>query len=827
VRISIIIAGKMQASALPGRAGISRRPIVRGRLILLACAAAIFAGGMMVPSPAPGAGQPGLKSAPQAGTTRANRRVVIVVIDRIGLDDITGSTAPNLNRLIGGGSTSLMNARIKYDQYGQGSYVVIGAGGRALGGYNSGLAYNGDESLKAEGGYPMKAEDIYFARTGRRAPPGSVVNLFIEEMKKESDVNLATSTPGLLGQALREGKRKVSVLGNADSQLPAVFGVAGYQADGPYTNGLTGETADIFRMVTPVHREVSCVAMDEQGVVPGGDVSDDLLKRTPVGAGVSTDFKRLVEEAEAESDADLLVIDMGQTSRVDEQADYFTDRSLEIARKKAVLECDAALGKILSGLDLSRDLMIVCTPTPTRKMIADGDLLTPLIITGAGFEPGSHLSSPTTRREGLVSNFDIAPTIIEFLGLKAPAEMEGRKLSSTGPGKNLESLVVLRDRAVASFQSRRIMVRIFIIYAIVILVLYLLFVLVREDLVRRYQFSWSLVIMLALAAPLAYLILPVFRVSQLYAQILIAVGLALLLSIAALVICRRKGETVGGFGGAGTLRPLLYMSGATLFLVLLDPILGSPLMTFSPFGSDVILGDRYYGIGNLYMGVAVGAALLFAGLVLQVFPAVFDKPWKRYSLAGAVFLLTALILGYPRLGANVGGLITAVVASLVMLMKLEGKRIGWKKVAVLVLVLVAVVGILLVVDLVLPGPSSHAGRALTKIKGEGFSGVASTIGRKIAASWTLATNSIWRILFLLAIVAGVLLQWRFKLFRRVLEALPHLYASLAGMAVGTVIALLFNDSGIEPASMIAVFLLFPCMLLLAGRGHGKRSGLES
>jgi len=44
-------------------------------------------------------------------------------------------------------------------------------------------------------------------------------------------------------------------------------------------------------------------------------------------------------------------------------------------------------------------------------------------------------------------------------------------------------------------------------------------------------------------------------------------------------------------------------------------VFGGRLMSFSAFGSDVMMGDRYYGMGNLYSGFAIGAALLFACLL--------------------------------------------------------------------------------------------------------------------------------------------------------------------------------------------------------------------
>jgi hypothetical protein len=48
------------------------------------------------------------------------------------------------------------------------------------------------------------------------------------------------------------------------------------------------------------------------------------------------------------------------------------------------------------------------------------------------------------------------------------------------------------------------------------------------------------------------------------------------------------------------------------------------------------------------------------------------------------------------------------------------------------------------------------------------------------------------------------------------EELPCLAAGSVGMSVGLVVALLFNDSGIEPARALAVFLFFTWFLLLLG-----------
>jgi len=785
-----------------------------GKRSVLSIAALVIIAGLFLAACSP--------ALPYAGSTGAVRndasrggKAVLVVIDRIGFNDIMDTNPPNISSLISRGGMSLMNARVKYDQYGLGSYLVIGAGGRALGGDNMGLAFDSTEHLQtASGGY-LEAGNIYRDRTGRKAPAGSVVNLYIEEMIKKSDTVYATSTPGLLGKVLKQFGKKVALLGNADSQVPAVLTEFG---PGQETLALPGAQPEgggkTYPIIRATHRETSCIAMDENGLVPAGDVSSRLSGRLSAATGVRTSFDRLVAEAEAALPAaDLLVIDMGQTSRVNEQVGYYSDPKAKRARQKALLECDRALGKLMARLDLSRDLLIVCTPTPTRKMIRDGELLTPLVITGAGFKPGNLLRSSTTRRTGLVSNFDIAPTVIEFFGLEVPAEMEGSPVLSSGSKTVLSDLGAFRDDAVGSYQSRKTMVRLYVITAIVILVLSFLFILIRQELVWNHAVFWTVVLLVALAGPLAYLVLPTFGVYAFYGSIPIAVGITLLLSLVAFLWGKQHREQ--GFA-AGVCRSIMLLSGLTLLIVLLDSLLGSPLMTFSPFGSSVVLADRYYGIGNLYMGVAIGAAVLFVCLAVQLFRRFLDKPWKRYAFASVVFLVTILFLGYPRFGANIGGLVAAVVASAVTLMKLEGMRIGARKIAVLVVVLIIFVAAILAADLLLPGSASHAGKAVSKITGTGMSSLVSQVGRKLAANWKLSFASIWRILLLLTVLGGLLLNRKYRIYGRMKEELPYLAAGSIGISVGLVVALLFNDSGIEPASAMAVFLFFTWFLLLVG-----------
>ncbi|MBN1289239.1 MAG: hypothetical protein JXA49_06350 [Actinobacteria bacterium] len=745
-------------------------------------------------------------------------KAVLFVIDRIGIDDLSETDAPNIFKLISTGGFALMNARLVRDFYGNGSYLVIGAGGRANAGSNAGLAFNYDELLTGPRGEQIKAGNIYSSRTGRKAPEGSVVNLYIEEMIRNSDNFYSTSEPGLLGQTLKSKGKVTALLGNADSLAPARSVDTTLSRDQEYSDDLipSPEEIEAYPSVVAIHREASCIAMDKNGIVPIGNVSANLSGVNPEHTNVTTNYERIISETEMLLPrTDLVVIDLGQTSRVDEGSSYYTDKALAEARSAAIKNSDQAVGEILKSLDLSKDMVIICTPTPSREMLARGELLTPLVISGPGFKTGTLLASPTTRRTGVVSNFDIAPTLLEYFGIDTPGKMEGRPLSETSTSTDIGDMKKFRTTVVASSTTRKSMVRFYVISVMVLISLFIMCVFLRDDLVYNHGLFWKTALLMVLCGPFAYLIYPVFGNAALYRSIPLVIGICLLTSLAAVSLggTRPFKDTAGH----GMFVSMIFVSCATLFTALIDPLLGSPLMTLSAFGSDIIIAGRYYGIGNLYMGVIVGSSVLFACLVCEVFQNTLDKSWKRYLFTCTVFILMGLFLSYPRIGANVGGLITAVAASAATLLKLEGRPLNWKKILAAGIIVLLCVAVLIVVTSILPEQASHAGRAISRFREAGISSVLPQAMRKLSANWSLAFVSTWRLLLLLAVFGALLLNWKFKLFRKLRRGYRYLTAGMAGMTAGLVAALLFNDSGIEPAAAISIYLFVPLLLLVIQR----------
>lgn len=729
-------------------------------------------------------------------------RVVLFVMDRLGIDDIAHCEAPNLKKLISQGSVGLMNARIKHDQYGSGSYLAIGTGNYVAGGSNAGFSFDSSESFVTPTGVNVDASNLFEYKTEKEAPSGSVVNPFIEEMKPRSSAYVTPGTPGALGGILKNSGKRVSVIGNADTFTIIDDEVSNFFG---WETGLPGENP--YRIRKSLHREAATIAMDSSGITNSGEVA----LKTP-----HTYISNLVAYTEnilSGNLADFLVVELGQTSRVDEFQGFLSENMLAKKRKAAILECDQAIGEISRHLDPSSDLVIICSPTPSRKMIDEGELLTPIIIAGRGFEPSSFLYSSSTRKKGLASNFDIAATIIDFFKLERPPQLIGRPLVSAETSYDAASLEGFRDVAVASHTSRGGMVNFFIFFSLAVIALLLLVIIMREDLAQSRQTFFSVVFLALISAPLAYLVVSLFGRADFYKSIPIAAVMCIGLALASLFLQPRRNRSLNS--------AIIFLSGLTLVALIADTFSGSKLMASSPFGTDLILGGRYYGIGNLYMGVAIGSSLLFVSLIIDTHTSFFSRPRRRLLFACAVFALVLVLIGLPTLGANVGGAITAAVAFGVFLIKLGGERLKWKRALWVVILLIAFLLILPILEMYAAKQPTHLGELVSRIKGGGLPFFFSQVSRKVAASIRLLKSSNWTLELVVLALGFFLLNWKYHFLRDIKEGKPALYAGLLAMAVGLIAAIIFNDSGIEAASLISLYLFLPYLI----PGFSREKGL--
>ena len=211
-------------------------------------------------------------------------------------------------------------------------------------------------------------------------------------------------------------------------------------------------------------------------------------------------------------------------------------------------------------------------------------------------------------------------------------------------------------------------------------------------------------------------------------------------------------------------------------LIVLDTIFGWGMVAHSALSGYYDSGIRFYGIGNEYMGLLIGAALM-------------SVPKKWLGLVGTGIVL---LLGLPMLGANAGGAMAACVA---FFPPLKGKR--WR-----VLFPFLVVAALALLDRVQPGAvQSHIGQAA----GKGASAWGEIILRKLAmnARLTVAGPT------LVAMVAVGVGGWQLK----------GLFARLDGELKGRVVqglwgagaAIVFNDSGTVAALLLLAPVIVTCL----------------
>jgi hypothetical protein len=167
--------------------------------------------------------------------------------------------------------------------------------------------------------------------------------------------------------------------------------------------------------------------------------------------------------------------------------------------------------------------------------------------------------------------------------------------------------------------------------------------------------------------------------------------------------------------------------------------------------------------------------------------------------------VTIVLDGWPGFGADVGGVLALVPASAITLMLLAGRRVDWKRLAIVCLAAVAVLGAFALVDVQRPASDrTHLGRFVDKfLHGDG----GLILRRKLAANLHILTSSIWTWLVPLGVALLVVLARRDGALGRVRREVPGMQACLVGSFVLAVVGFAVNDSGVAiPAMMVGVLL---------------------
>ena len=503
-----------------------------------------------------------------------------------------------------------------------------------------------------------------------------------------------------------------------------------------------------------------------------GDVVPGLLGQTVQNAGGRTAYVGIEglthDEAATAADESGFVdtVDLGDARGFGSRLDAaLADHELVVTR----LPVGAGI-ELLEQLGTGALTIVVRAPVP-------GPLEQLPTAASLGDTDGYVLTSRTTRRDGMVAATDYAPTILDWLEIDEPDEVDGHVMDvEPGTASDVQSLV---DR-LAHVKSRRGP-------ALQLTFGLWLLVLAGLALAGRARQGLRLGLLTAMWLPGVALATGAIDPSRAVEAATLAVAsLALALATDRFVSWPRAPAVPAA---------------AVLAVHAIDLAAGSPLIVRSLAGPNPGFGARFFGIGNELEAILAAVVLLGTGAALS------RRQGRQVPVAFAIACaVAAIFIGAGRLGADVGGVITlGAGAAAAVLASLPG-GLTRRAVVIALLVPALAVGALVAIDLV-TGGDAHLTRTVLAADSPGE--LVDVAERRFDISWDnlrQGTTPLSVGLFVLAIAYGVVR--RREVFRP-LNGDRAFEAGMWGTLAATVVGALANDSG------PTIFLIGAAALVLA------------
>jgi hypothetical protein len=757
----------------------------------------------------------------------AIRRVLIVSIPRLTWPEVAAHQIPNLERLASHGAVGDLSLRTIGPRTSMAkAYLSLGAGNRAaVDDIDGGQAYAPSDPLELS-----TAAVAYRRRTGIDGRRAAVLQMAVSTIDYSTEHASYGARPGALADSLAADGWTSAVVGNADA------GLAGPPSPSAAGGTASGSSATVAPTATATatggsqgfveNRPAALAMMNHDGQVPRGQVGPSLLRLDPNAPyGVRMNITRTVSTLrQVWSSKSVALVELSDLDRADRfgsaaapaQRTAITDQALKLA--------DAALGKLLAQVDLNHDLVYVLSPAAPRS----GETLTPLVIAGPGFTSGT-LRSGTTRRTGYVALTDVAPSILDRLGITKPSTMTGAPISAVSDGGTRpdrwarfirwNQATVFSTSVAGSvnlwFEGAQLIAFALIGLAVVL---------------RRTVPKWlGSVVLFVLAVPVltfASAYVGYDRLGSTLYQVLLAVSAAVLATGAHLL---GRALAKGDQRRAALVPPLLLVA-LTWLTLIVDVLLGGAAQINTVFGYSPIVAGRFDGFGNTAFGFLAMAAVVLVTGGWALFGGGDANPRRRrVLLAGgaAIFLITVVTDGAPSLGSDVGGVLAMLPAAGLVLLLLAGHRVRLRTVLVIGLLTIAALGAFAAIDLARPAAQqTHLARLVHSTfggaptatptprntsalsSGPSTSGAGTTLRRKLDANLGSITGSTFSTFFLGCLAFMVLMGWRARGVVSDLAAkVPGLGTLLWGALAVAVLGDLANDSGISvPAVMFPIFL---------------------
>lgn len=693
---------------------------------------------------------------PSSASATDCRRVVVLALPGVTWADVDRHRPANLLAAVRAGAAGSVSVRtiLPRSTYASG-FATLGAGARVEGG--SAVRGRPAEPTTSGNG-PGLLRDV--------VAPG------VSEMQALADEAGYGSRPGALADALPDVP--VIAFGNSDLGKPPAA---------PLGYG----------------RWALLPATDAHGVVDLSRTDSSIVDATggPFGAMLDMNVAgRLLEDA-LEPSCVVAFVDPGDTARAD--AAIAGGTATDEDRGAAIAAADLLLGSIIERLDPAHDLFLVVTPT--SPISEPQTHLGVAVAVGPGFRAGSALQSASTRRAGIVTLPDVAPTILHALGVTLPPEMNGRPWTAVpGAGDAVRAGVELDRESVFLDTVDNPLSAVYVVAQVLVYAVAVLLIARNRTSRGRLRaidhaavavMTFPLATYLAGALPSHRLGIPGY-VAALAALDLILVGLSAVLT-------------------ARVLDRVLLVTGGTAAVVALDVMTGAKLQINTIFGYSPIVAGRFAGIGNVAYAVLGVAALLAVAVAVEK-----ARGDRRAIWAGAaVLLLVVVVDGAPQWGSDVGGVLSLVPAFGITLLLLAGTRPNVRTLAAVAVVAIVLLGLFLVADLARPpNEQTHLARTWTNVTERGWSSFFQVLERKARANIRVFGSTIWTYFVPPALAAlAFLLMKPVGRWEALAREHPRVRAGLIGGLTLGILGFAVNDSGIVIPAVTLSFLV-PLAILL-------------
>ncbi|MDI9484656.1 MAG: hypothetical protein QM372_04190 [Bacillota bacterium] len=646
-------------------------------------------------------------------------------------------------------AVGLLNTRSGGGEALTAAYLSIGAGARAVGSSGAALFHS------TEGG-----KELYRRNTG--LDPTSLVQPRIAQIRAAQTVQYRLEI-GALGSALAEAGTPPRVLGSSEGHEPFHW--------------------------------AALVGMDGWGRVWEGSVGSEFTIQDPdYPYGVRTDYQHLAREV-LQATEPLVVVDLGDPFRYDQYRINLVPSQQEKLGNLIASEVGEFLAEIVSG-KAEHTVVILVSPYPSQPLASRSHWLTPAVCWG--LDEGL-LTSATTRWPGLITNMDVAPTILELLGIEHNQPLIGRPVTVMPLSEDEGRLRLARMVEKIGFfsQYRGQVLRTLVIGQIITYAAVLISLIANSASPPWVVRILQLAILLLLAMPLSLLLWDRFP----FAVLAILAGIAVLK-------CRN----------VSTVLLIGLVSFSTAAAISADVLLGSWLMRYSFLGYDPVGGARFYGIGNEFMGVLIGSAIM--GWAIAAEKGGFSRS-LRGALGLVLFSFFTVVIGAPALGTNVGGFISAVFGFGSTFLAMQGRRVNMPTILALGAAALAVLAMLMLVDGAhSPGEQSHIGQTVELIRRDGVNAVILIIARKLSMNLRLLRYSMWSNALIVALVGiGASFIWPSRYIFWLKENHPLIAGGIMGVVIGSTAAFVFNDSGVVAAATCLSFASSTLLILALELKH--------